>query len=82
MALRLIGTAATGYRTTDHRDEIAMLRVSARFRERSLLEHRARLAAAALLACHDDTSISLDDWIEPRALVEYLLGRPILKNQI
>ncbi|MDE9365427.1 hypothetical protein PZ938_07400 [Luteipulveratus sp. YIM 133132] len=82
MALRLIGTELTGYRTTDHSEEIARLRTSARFPEHTLLERRARRAAAELLVCHDGTGISLDDWDGPRDLIEYLLGHPILKNQV
>lgn len=82
MALRLIGTAYTGYRTTDHADEIATLRRAADDAGLSTADRLACAAAAALLVCHDDTGISLDDWDEPRDLVEHLLGRPILRNRM
>lgn len=82
MALRLLGAALTGYRTTDHRAEIHLLCATADEPHRSELERLARRCAAALLVCHDDTGISLDDWEEPRALVEYLLATPILTNGV
>jgi hypothetical protein len=34
-----------------------------------------------LLQAHDETGISLDDWMAPRLLVERLIGRPIIENE-
>lgn len=80
MAIRLIGTRLTDYRTTDHRREIRALRERARAGDPDSLETYALAAAAELLAAHDETGISLDGWTEPRALVEMLLEHPILPN--
>ena len=82
MAIRLIGNAATGWRTTDHHEEITELLRAADDGSLREVDRRALHASAALLACHDQTGISLDDWDEPRELVEYLLGRPILRNKV
>lgn len=81
MAIRLLSTAATGWRTTDHREEISDLLDAADGRPLSEVHRLALRASAALLSCHDETGISLDDWHEPRDLVEHLLGRPIMSNK-
>jgi hypothetical protein len=78
LARRLSGGPEDGGRTTDHTDEIAALRVMADVRQ----EHYDRLVlltAAELLALHDDGTIVLDHWHEPRALVELLIKAPILE---
>lgn len=82
---------------TDHSQEIAALRVQSR---RLMRKHPAESAtleqaianaafetAAALLEVHDDTGISLDEWIGPRQLVERCLeavGHPdtFLENHV
>ena len=67
-------------RTTDHAVEIAWLRLprdGASFMEALMHE-----LAADLLEAHDDTGISLDDWLPARLFVELLLDRKILKNGI
>ena len=82
MALRLAGTAAENFRTTDHSEEIRRLILEANAGTCTLLERHARLASAALLSCHDATGISLDGWTAPRDLVEHLLGHEILESGI
>jgi hypothetical protein len=68
-------------RTTDHSDEITMMRYAATaIRTRypdskdcpyvEYLEARVLDGAADLLEVHDATGISLDDWDGPRKLVE------------
>ena len=71
---------------TDHSGEIAKMRDRANlivktFRgtgkhepsQAMVLEATLLMAAAALLEVHDDTGISLDNWIGPRQLVESAL---------
>lgn len=38
--------------------------------------------AAELLQGHDDTGLSLDHWLAPRMLVEMLIGRSIIENEV
>lgn len=40
------------------------------------------LAAVELLQCHDDTGISLDNWLPVRKFVEETLGFQILENRV
>jgi hypothetical protein len=78
LARRLSGGPDDDGRTTDHSEEIAALRSMAAGRH----EHYDRLVlltAAELLSVHDDGAIVLDDWRDPRALVELLIGAPILE---
>ncbi len=78
MARHLSGGPEDYGRTTDHTDEIATLRRMADVRH----EHYDRLVlltAAELLRLHDDGAIVLDQWREPRALIELLLKAPILE---
>lgn len=79
MARRLSGGPEDDGRTTDHTDEIAALRLMAAGR----YEHYDRLVlltAAELLSVHDDGVIVLDDWRDPRALIELLIRAPILER--
>lgn len=82
MTLRLIGTDLTGFRPTDHTPQILILLGLSRAPGCDPLRSLSLRTAAALLSCHDSTSLSLDDWKDPRAMVEHLLGHPILPNQI
>lgn len=75
---------------TDHSEDIARLRRSAtkwafkagQTESRDLmLQALAQQAAAALLEVHDATGISLDNWVGPRGLVEFLIEHPIQENQ-
>jgi hypothetical protein len=78
LARHLSGGPEHGGRTTDHTDEIAALRLRAAGRS----EHYDRLVlltAAELLTVHDDGAIVLDHWQDPRALIELLIGAPILE---
>jgi hypothetical protein len=78
LARRLSGGPEDDGRTTDHTDEIAALRSLASGRH----EHYDRLVlltAAELLSVHDDGVIVLDHWRDPRALIELLIGGPILE---
>lgn len=78
MARHLSGGPEDDGRRTDHTDEIAALRLMAAGRH----EHYDRLVlltAAELLSLHDDGSVVLDDWRDPRALVELLIRAPILE---
>lgn len=67
-------------RTTDHSDEIAAMRVAVEaimatfpfglgcpdeLRKDTVI----LMASATLLKCHDDTGVSLDDWLGPRQLI-------------
>jgi hypothetical protein len=81
MARRLPGGEAFHYRKSDHAEEIA------RLRERAGLSDERQQAlvyavAAELLQAHDETGISLDDWLAPRLLVELLIGGPIIENEV
>lgn len=77
-------------RTTDHTEEIERLRrseaVYARFGTNITNTERtiglAYAVAADLLQAHDDTGISLDNWLYARNLVEHLLEAPILENGV
>jgi hypothetical protein len=81
MARRLPGDARHHFRTTDHADEIALLKALALAKPRGL-ERLSYTLAADLLSSHDDTGISLDDWPAARQFVELLLGSPVLPNLI
>lgn len=67
-------------RTTSHAAEIERLKLCA-VRETDELRRVALWAAADLLAAHDD-GISLDLLPEAKALVEYLVGEPILRTWV
>ncbi len=78
MSRRLEKPNASGG-TTDHSEEIARLRVRARSKE-----HYDALVyelCADLLASHDDSGISLDNWTA-RALVELLIGQEITESGV
>lgn len=81
VARRLPGGAESGYRKSDHSDEIAALRDRAGAttdRQEALV----LAVAAELLQGHDDTGLSLDHWLAPRMLVEMLIGRSIIENEV
>lgn len=81
MARRLSGGPEDNGRLTDHTEEIEALRVMAAGRH----EHYDRLVlltAAELLTVHDEGAIVLDHWRDPRALIELLIGAPILESGI
>lgn len=81
MSRRLAGDSSSGYRSTDHSEEIAFLITSAdRCHDRSTVI--ARRLAAELLQAHDETGISLDDWPTARQFVEDRLGQPICPTLI
>lgn len=42
---------------------------------------RRRPRGPDLLQAHDETGISLDDWLSARLLVELLIGKPILEKE-
>ncbi len=67
-------------RTTDHAVEIAWLRLPRE--DDSFMDALMRELAADLLEAHDDTGISLDDWLPARLFVELLLDKKILINGI
>ena len=77
MAERLNGGPENNFRTTDHSAEIAALRAKAESKEH--YDRLVYLTAAELLAVHDEMAINLDIWESPRALVELLIGGPILE---
>lgn len=79
MARRLPGGEAFHYRRSDHSAEIADLRTQVG--DGTVLEALTRAVAADLLQAHDETGISLDDWLSARLLVELLIGKPILENE-
>jgi len=79
MARRLPGGKAFHYRKSDHSAEIAQLRDHVG--EGTRFEALTWAVAADLLQAHDETGISLDDWLSARLLVELLIGQPILKNE-
>ena len=79
MARRLTGGEAFDYRRSDHSAEIADLRTQVG--DGTVLEALTRAVAADLLQAHDETGISLDDWLSARLLVELLIGKPILENE-
>ena len=60
---------------TNHTEQIMMIRAVAYKPNNvgSQFSHRL-LAAAALLEVHDDTGISLDDWVGPREFVNDVLA--------
>jgi hypothetical protein len=81
MARRLPGGEAFDYRTCDHSEEIARLRQQAGLsseRQQALV----CAVAAELLQAHDETGISLDEWLAPRMLVELLIGHSIIENEV
>ena len=77
---------------TDHSAEIAVLRRTAETLDiKGLLDNPDAPAsiesltyylAADLLGCHDDTGISLDNWLAARQLVERLTGTPVRENHV
>jgi len=79
MARRLPGGEAFNYRRSDHAAEIAQLRTQVE--GGTLLEELTKAVAADLLQAHDETGISLDEWLSARLLVELLIGKPILENE-
>lgn len=79
MAKRLPGGEAFGYRRSDHSEEIAELRTQVG--DGTVVEALTRALAADLLQGHDETGISLDEWLSARLLVECLIGKPILENE-
>ena len=79
MARRLPGGEAFHYRRSDHSPEIAQLRTQVE--DGTVLEALTKAVAADLLQAHDETGISLDDWLSARLLVELLIGKPILQNE-
>lgn len=79
MARRLPGGEAFHYRRSDHSAEIAQLRDQVG--DGTALEALTLAVAADLLQAHDETGISLDDWLSARLLVELLIGKPILENE-
>lgn len=81
MAQRLAGGPDDSFRTTDHSDEIIGLINLAQDTLDADLQTSLRLAAE-LLASHDDTGISLDDWPTARRFVENLVGHPVLPNLV
>ena len=80
MAQRLPGGEAFHYRRSDHSTEISQLR--AQVGDGTVLEALTRAVAADLLQSHDETGISLDEWLSARLLVELLIGKPILENEV
>lgn len=80
MARRLRGDEAHHYRRSDHAEEISGLRAAVE--QGAALEALARAVAADLLQAHDETGISLDEWLSARVLVETLIGKPILENEV
>jgi len=80
MARRLPGGEAFNFRRSDHSAEIAQLRTQAV--DGTALEALTLAVAADLLEAHDETGISLDDWLSARLLVELLIGKPILENDV
>ena len=60
--------------------EIAWLRLPRE--DDSFMDALMRELAADLLEAHDDTGISLDDWLPARLFVELLLDKKILINGI
>ncbi|HEX6514482.1 MAG TPA: hypothetical protein VF049_02840 [Nocardioidaceae bacterium] len=80
MAQRLPGGAAFHYRRSDHSEEIARLRTQAGSAT-GAQDALVFAVAAELLQAHDETGISLDDWMAPRPLVERLIGGPIIENE-
>lgn len=79
MARRLPGGEAFQYRRSDHSTEIVRLRKQAE--EGTVMEALTCAVAADLLEAHDETGISLDNWLSARLLVELLIGEPILENE-
>jgi len=68
--------------TTDHSEEIAMLRqLAGEVTSNTNLVVDVNLAAD-LLEAHDQTGISLDDWPYARRYVERFIGRSVLPNCI
>lgn len=82
MAKRLAGDGSTGFRSTDHRGEIDELLDRLNVTEPQTLEAMALMVSIDLLKAHDETGISLDDWVSARQLVEHLLGYPIMPNGV
>lgn len=80
MARRLDKPNAWGG-STDHSIEIAALQWMAGISE-DLQDSLVYGTAAELLASHDQTGISLDEWLAPRMLVEHLLGKPIIESGV
>jgi phosphosulfolactate phosphohydrolase-like enzyme len=79
MARRLPGGEAFQYRRSDHSVEIAQLRT--RVGDGTVANALTLAVAADLLEAHDETGISLDDWLSARLLVELLIGKPIIENE-
>lgn len=66
--------------TTDHSEEIKRLRERAKTKE-----HYDQLIynlAADLLVSHDESGISLDNWLYARRLVELLIGQEIVESGV
>jgi hypothetical protein len=73
--------------TTDHEDEIKLLRYVAdrimEFNPPNTERWVVNLNLAAdLLESHDQSGISLDDWVWARRFVEHYLGKSIIPNLI
>jgi hypothetical protein len=81
VARRLSGGPEDSGRLTDHSEEIAALRSTAAGK-REHYDRLVLLTAAELLTVHDDGAIVLDRWQDPRALVELLIGAPILESGV
>lgn len=79
MARRLPGGEAFQYRRSDHTAEIAQLRTQVA--DGTVLEALTVAVAADLLEAHDQTGVSLDDWLSARLLVELLIGKPIVESE-
>jgi hypothetical protein len=68
---------------TDHSAAIAALRARCPSDTAALDDEQvATLLAADLLEAHDDTGISLDNWISAREFVERRIGREIEPNGV
>lgn len=80
MARRLEEPNAYGG-TTDHAEEIALLRYLAGELNSESIVVDLNLAAD-LLEAHDQTGISLDDWPFARRFVERYVGKSIIPNLI
>lgn len=67
---------------TDHSDDVARLRAACPPDTTPMLTDMevAALLAADLLEAHDDTGISLDNWIAAREFVERHIGHTIDEN--
>lgn len=66
--------------TTDHSEEVARLRE--RSKRKEYYDKLVYLTAADLLESHDESGISLDNWLPARALVELLIGERIVESGV